>query len=128
MLKLGRTQSADGTIGAVLSHWPFNPHDNSVGTITLASKPGNRGIRGQVASIKKAGPQTPSLYLMLAPVAQVTSTGLWTQRLLWGMFLGGQWLYLSSQVVLHLHHEAQPSEAVLKLLTVHVGASACAEP
>lgn len=42
----------------MLSHWPFNPRDNSVGTITLAPKLGNRGIRGQVAGIKKASPQT----------------------------------------------------------------------
>lgn len=37
-------------------------------------------------------------------------------------------MYLGSQVILHLHHEMQPAEAVLKLLAVHVGASACAEP
>lgn len=37
-------------------------------------------------------------------------------------------MYLGSQVILHFHHEVQPAEAELKLLTVHTGASACAEP
>lgn len=132
VLKLGQTwcqhTAPFGRKGTMLSHWPFNPHDNSVGTITLAPKLGNRGIRGQVAGIKKASPQAPFYpppHLMLEPAAV---SPLWTQRLLWGPSLGGQRFYLGSQVVLHLHHEAQPAEAALKLLTVHAGAGACAEP
>lgn len=60
-----------GGKGTMLRDWPFNPHDNSVGTITLAPKLGNRGIRGQVASIKKGSPQTP--FYTLPPSDALTS-------------------------------------------------------
>lgn len=107
----------------MLSHWPFNPHDNSMGTITLAHKLGNRSIRGQVASLKKPDHRTPSLSMRCLKQLPMSPPVLWTQGL-----LGRQRLYLGSQVVLHLHHEAQPAESVLKFVTVQVGARACAEP